>query len=151
MKVEELLLVESVPSKLGQEAVISYTADVALLGGRKNEQQGRITKVTENLPVLLIGNGGEYQAARRSEAGHEEFQAQARKWGTRREDGIIENKGELYVEFIVKGRGQSKYLLDNQPIDKADIIGLKPSVTPSDEASGVILRAIKIKNLTSVN
>lgn len=153
MKVSQILTEEvtldTLISKLGQDAVISYTADEKLSGGKKNEMQGRIVKIVNDLPVQLVGTGGEYQEDRRKEAGQEEFQAGPRKWGTRREDGIIEHNGELYVEFISRGRGQVYYLLDGKPIDKAEVVGLAPP-TPSDVKTGTIVRTIKVKNLVAL-
>lgn len=148
---QESVSTQDLISKLGQEATISYSSDVKLTGGKKNPQLGKVKKLTNNLQVLLIGNGGEYAAARKAEAGGEDFEVQPRKWGTRNADGLINHNGVLYVEFIVKGRGEkSQYFLDGQPIDKSEIQGLPAETTPSDQASGVVLRAIKIENIISL-
>lgn len=153
MKVSQILQ-ESVSlstliSKMGQDVTISYTTDEKLSGGKKNEMQGRITKIVNDLPVQLVGTGGEYQADRRKEAGQEEFQAGPRKWGVRRDDGIIEHNGELYIEYISRGRGQIYYLLDGSPIDKSDVIGLAPP-TPSDIKTNTIVRTVKVRNIVAI-
>ena len=141
---------QQVLANLGQEVHITYLKDEKLAGGKKNPHQGRITKLVRNLPVQLVAPG-DYQKARQG-AGQEDFQAQARKWGTRRPDGLIEHNGELYIEYIAKGPGQkSQYFCDGQPIDKSEIQGLAPSVTKSDESSGVTLRALKLSTIKNIS
>lgn len=156
MKVEELL-VESVPtaqllSKLGKPAVISYKGKADVLGGKKNPMTGRVTKIVSNLPVILCGNGGEYEKAKRAESGDDTYVSGPLPWGTRNADGLIEHKGITYVQYMVTGRGdRTQYFLDGNPIAKEDIDRLKPTVTPADTSSKIMLRVTDIENLISVN
>ena len=137
---------EEVLPKLGQEVIISYMSDVKLTGGKKNPQLNHISKVTENLLVTLTKDGQEYQK-RMQENVDSNFVSSARPWGHRTAEGLIEHNGELYVEFLVEGRGVTKYLLDGQPIDKSQINGL-PKVPVND--TGVIIRSVKLSNLLTM-
>ena len=141
----KVVTVQDVIDNRGKDVLITYASDVVLAGGKKNEQQGRVSKVTKDMLVTIIGKG-DYEKARR-DAGEADFTAQPRKWGVRDEKtGLIEHKGEWYIEFIAKQKGETSYLLDNQPIKKDNIIGLKPpSPAPTDDA--VILRSVKLKNI----
>lgn len=136
-------------AKLDTEGTISYEVNVTLAGGKKNEQQGHITKRTNSIPVLFIGNGGGYKAARRET--QPDYEPKNRVWGVRNAQGLIEHKGELYVDVIFKGPGQpTVYMLDGQPIDKSEIVGLPPAKTASDEATGVTLRCLKVSSLVNI-
>lgn len=134
--------------KLDQEVVISYVSAVKLTGGKSNPQQGHITKVTSNLLVTLIGNSGEYKK-RMQENVDPNFTPKALPWGVRNTDGLIEHKGELYVQFLVEGRGTSTYFLDENPIDKSAIIGLQPSAKEKETDNDVVLRCVKVSSLLS--
>jgi len=136
-------------NKLGQEVVISYISDVKLTGGKKNDQQGRVTKLTENLLVTLTSNAGEYQKRMQTNV-DVNFTPKARKWGVRNKDGLIEHNGELYVEFLVEGRGISTYQLDGQPILKDKIVGLPATTTEQETENDVVIRCVKVSNLLSV-
>jgi len=145
MKVRDLFEAVSMPlliSKLDQDAVISYDTKVSLLGGKKNEQVGRVTKTTQNHPVTLIGNGGGYEAAQKAKDPN--FVLGERRWGNRNAAGLIEHKGELYVEYMSRGKGQTTYFLDGQPIDKAEIVGL-PKYVDSP------IRCLKVSSLTAIS
>lgn len=149
MKVSDIILIESVTpdqvlTKLGQDGLITYTKSETLTGGKKNEQQGRITKTTTNLQVYFT-KPGEYEQKMR-EAGNEDFVSQVNKWGTYRPDGLIEHNGELYVQLIITGPGKSQYFLDGKPIDKTEIVGLKPSAPVRD----VSVIRLKLNAITSV-
>lgn len=150
VKVEETkkVLLSEVLDNIGKDVLLSYTSVEKLTGGKKNEQQGRITKVTEGLTVVIVGKG-DYEKAKK-EAGDPEFVAQPRKWGVRNNDGLIEHNGELYVEFMVKHKGTSTYLLDDKPIEKDKIIGLS-STTVDTEKNPIILRSVKLKNITNIS
>lgn len=152
MKVHDVLVEKVSPqdlvTKLDEEVTLTYSVGVKLTGGKKNEQQGRITKTVKDMPVLLVGPGT-YQRVRR-ESGDEEFEAKARKWGIRNEQGLIEHNGQLYVEYIAKGRGQVQFMLDGQPIDKSQVVGLPPTTTQSDINTGVILRALNIESIIAI-
>lgn len=144
MKVNQLFEAISLPNltaRLESDAIINYTTNVTLTGGKKNGQIGRVTKKTTNLPVYLIGNGTAYVDKRRET--EPEFVVQARRWGERDADGLIQHKGETYVEFLVHGRGNSVYFLDGQPIDKSQVIGL-PAYVDSP------IRCVKISGIDSI-
>ena len=143
-------VLDKLVSKLGQEVIISYVSTIKLTGGKKNPQLGRITKVVENLLVTLSGNGGEY-AKRMRETVDQNFVPKARPWGVRTANGLIEHNGELYLEFIVEGRGNTKYLLDGLPIDEKSIVGLpKATINEKEHETGIVLRCIKVASLISV-
>jgi hypothetical protein len=148
-KVEEIIPnfnTELAKSFQGKDALISYVKEEKLTGGKKNEHQGRIVKVIKNLPVQIIGKG--HYAAKQIENGNTEYEAKPRAWGIWNDDGMLEHKGELYVECIITGKGESSYLLDGEPIEKADIIGL-PEVKLS-EGTEIPVRAIKLKNVIGI-
>lgn len=146
-EVKKVLLPE-VLDNIGKDVLLSYTSVEKLTGGKKNEQQGRITKITEDLTVVVVGKGHYEQA--RKDAGDAEFVAQPRKWGVRNADGLIEHNGELYVEFMVKHKGKSRYVLDDKPIEKEDIIGLS-STKVDTEKDPIILRCVKLNNITNIH
>lgn len=123
---------------------------VKLKGGKKNEQQGRVTKVTVGSQVMVFTNqdqnGYENMVQRRLiEEGKDpsSFSVGPRKWGTRVEglpiiehtkDGVTKD----YLEVIFLRPGKTTYFLDGKPIEKEDIIGLdepeeKPVELPADD------------------
>lgn len=101
-----------------------------LTGGKKNEQQGRITKRMTGAIVMLNSN---YENARNKQlqvAGLKPtFTVQPRRWGLNdsQHRAIVTHKGKVYLSTSILKAGKVSYFLDGQPIDKADIIGLKES------------------------
>jgi hypothetical protein len=109
---------------------------VKLKGGKKNEQQGRVTKKTIGSQVMVFSNTGqngyENMVKRRLvEEGKdpESFKLGERAWGTRvpnlpiiehEKDGVVKE----YLEAIFQKAGKSEYFLDGMPINKEDIEGL---------------------------
>ena len=109
---------------------------VTLKGGKKNPQQGRITKRTTGSSVMVFTNqeqsGYENMVQRRLiEEGKDptSFSVGPRVWGKRvqglpivehEKDGVSKD----YLEVIFLKPGKSEYFQDGQPIDKKDIEGL---------------------------
>lgn len=109
---------------------------VTLKGGKKNPQQGRITKRTIGSSVMVFANkeqnGYENMVQRRLiEEGKDptSFSVGPRAWGSRVEglpivehvkDGISKD----YLEVIFLKAGKSEYFQDGLPINKEDIEGL---------------------------
>jgi len=135
---------------------------VDLKGGKKNEMQGRVTKVMTGALVQVFARGGEgggYENKvnrRLDKEGKEvEFEVGPRKWGTRLEGKpFVEHKGELYLEVIFERPGESHYLLDGKPIQAAEIIGLDEGPVKAGEQGGledkVILRTFKFDSIKAL-
>lgn len=153
MKLTQILenadIVQQLISNMGQDVLLTYEVEEKLLGGKKNEMLGRVSKRVSNIPCQLAGQG-DYKSAM-TDSGKEEYAPTTGGWGSMREDGLIDHKGELYVEYISKGRPQKvEYFLDGTPIDKSEIVGLKPSTTAPDQETSVIVRRVKVKSIISV-
>lgn len=124
---------------------------VKLKGGKKNEQQGRVTKRTLGSQVMVFtnqeSNGYENMVQRRLiEEGKDptSFKVGERAWGKRvpnlpivehEKDGVVKE----YLEVIFLKGGNSEYFLDGNPIKKEDIVGLdepedKPTPVPDKDA-----------------
>lgn len=124
---------------------------VTLKGGKKNPQQGRITKRTIGSSVMVFtnkeSNSYENMVQRRLiEEGKDptSFTVGPRTWGTRIENmPIVEHtKDDLtkdYLEVIFLKPGKTEYFQDGLPINKEDIEGLddkedKPTLVPAPDA-----------------
>jgi hypothetical protein len=121
---------------------------VSLKGGKKNEQQGRVTKRTLGSQVMVFtnqeSNGYENMVQRRLiEEGKDptSFKVGERVWGKRvpnlpivehEKDGVIKE----YLEVIFLKAGTSEYFLDGLPIKKEDIIGLQEKDDKPTEVPG---------------
>jgi hypothetical protein len=117
---------------------LMYKTTVKLTGGKKNEMQNRITKVTTAFVDLNRDSIYETEMKEKDPT----FVSKPRAWGVRREDGWIEHKGVLYNDFIVREYINSFYFLDEEPIDEEKIIGLPaPSKVPE------MVLAIKLDNI----
>ena len=111
---------------------IDTLTDVALKGGKKNPQQGRITKETVGSTVMCFSNtnGSAYDAMvkRRLAAEGKDpdtFQLGERAWGTRvAGTPFVEHKGAYYLEVIFMHAGETQYLQDGYPIAAELIEGL---------------------------
>ncbi len=141
-------------------AGIDTVTAVTLTGGRKNPQQGRITKIHTGANVMLFTNKATnaYKAMveRRLVAEGKQasdFELQPRKWGTRIPNSpFVEHKGDYYIEVIFIKAGTSTYEQDRKPIAAADIGGL-----PVPKASGqgglvdqVIIRTYKLSSIKAI-
>ncbi len=111
---------------------IDTVTDVPLKGGKKNPQQGRITKETIGSQVMCFSNtnGSAYDAmVKRRLAAEgkdpETFVLGPRKWGQRVPGtAFVEHNGAHYLEVIFMKAGTSQYLQDGYPIAKELIEGL---------------------------
>jgi hypothetical protein len=85
------------------------------------------------------------------------FELQPRTWGERiPETPFISHTkdGEttFYLEVIVLNSGKSSYYLDNAPIAKSDVVGLK-TATEGEQGgleNKVIVRSFKLSSITAV-
>jgi len=130
-----------------------------LTGGKKNDQQGRVRKMTTSSSVMVFqnknSNAYENMVKRRLEAEGKSttFEVKPRVWGVRIEGTpLIEHNGRFYLEVIFLKSGDTSYMLDDQPIKKDLINGL-----PVKKASGqgglndqVIIRSFKIESLSRI-
>lgn len=105
---------------------------VTLTGGKKNPQQGRVTKRMTGATVMCFSNtnGSAYDAMvkRRLEAEGKDpatFELSPRAWGTRiAGTPFVEHKGAYYLEVIFLRAGAVQYLLDGKEVDISEIEGL---------------------------
>lgn len=111
---------------------LTTETNVVLLGGQKNPQQGRIIKRTvSQVQIFTNKNGSAYANMvnrRLASEGKDNFTLSPRTWGERVEGtAFVTHKGKDYLEVIFKNVISSDYYQDGKPIDKAAIVGLKPS------------------------
>jgi len=138
---------------------IDTMTTVKLTGGKKNDQQGRVRKMTTSSSVMVFqnknSNAYENMVKRRLEAEGKSttFEVKPRVWGVRIEGTpLVEHNGGFYLEVIFLKSGDTSYMLDDQPIKKDLINGL-----PVKKASGqgglndqVIIRSFKIESLSRI-
>jgi hypothetical protein len=140
-------------------AAIDTFTPVKLTGGKKNAMQGKIYKKVTGSNIMffcnLNSNGYENMVNRRLEQeGKEPFTLSPRVWGERvTGTPFVSHKGSLYVEAIfLKAPTKITYYLDDQEIDKSDIIGL-PEKSEGDQGgldNKVVIRTYHIENITSL-
>jgi hypothetical protein len=140
---------------------------VPLKGGRKNPMQGRVTKRCVGHQVIVFpnhkSNGYENMVRRRLDKEGKDpdaFELGPRKWGTRMVGApIIEHTNKdgvfrQYLEVIFLRAAQPQYLLDGEPIDKQDIVGLdEPAVDPDSQGGlerKVIVRTYAMDSITCI-
>lgn len=134
---------------------------VKLKGGKRNPQQGRVTKVMRGAQVMSFSNtnGSAYAAMvkRRLEQEGKDahsFEVGARAWGERiAGTPFVEHKGSHYLEVIFLTAGETEYRLDGQPVDASEIEGLPPK--PESNGQGgldrqVVIRTFKLENVTEL-
>lgn len=135
--------------------------EVKLTGGKKNPQQGRITKRMIGAHVMAFQNKNinGYQAMidRRLIAEGKDpanFVLGERAWGTRVPNmPIIEHfkdgQTKYYLEVIFLKAGDIEYLLDGKPIPESSVIGLP--VASTGEQGGldnkVIIRSFAAESI----
>ena len=134
---------------------------VKLKGGKKNPQQGRVTKVMTGAQVMSFSNtnGSAYDkmVRRRLEAEGKDadsFQLSPRAWGERiAGTPFVTHKGEHYLEVIFLKAGEVQYMLDGQPVQASEIEGL-PEARESTGQGGlerkVVIRTFKLENVTAL-
>ena len=122
---------------------IDTRTSVKLTGGRKNVQQGRVTKVMRGATVMVFTNAevNAYDAmVRRRLAAEgldpESFTLGERVWGTRvAGTPFVEHNGKYYLETIFLKPGTVEYELDGVPVSPLLIEGLPDSrVDPESQA-----------------
>ncbi len=112
-----------------------------LTGGKKNPMQGRIQKVMMGAQAMANAN---YEKGRNKQliaSGFKPtFKTQARRWGKYAFAGlpIVEHKEAAYLVTSILKAGKVSYLLDGQPIDAGDIIGLKESKGTNIDEKAVV-------------
>jgi len=140
-------------------AGLDTLTNVVLTGGKSNPMQGRVQKRMLGATVMAFTNErtNAYDAMikRRLEQEGKDpgsFQIQPRAWGVRVPNlPIVEHNGKYYLEVIFLHTGHThEYLLDGQPINKDDIVGLKESA--AGEQGGlenkVIIRTFAADSIT---
>ena len=140
-------------------ASIDTTTVEELKGGKKNPMQGRITKKARGARVMLFTNTNHnaYKAMveRRLVAegkNASDFQLGSRPWGQRIiETPFVTHNDNLYVEVIYLAPPTNvEYFLDDTPIAKDAIEGLKPSSSESEQGgleNKVVIRTFKLKSV----
>ena len=147
-------------SFIGVDALTAVT----LTGGKKNPHQGRVTKRTRGASVMVFQNknvnGYEAMVQRRLAAegrDPESFELGERAWGHRIANTPFvqhEKAGvtKYYLEVIFLHPGASEFLLDGNPISKADIEGFPTKV--EGEQGGldnkVIVRSFAAESITQI-
>ena len=112
--------------------------DVTLPGGKKNELNGRVQKLTEGSSVMVFQNkninGYEAMVNRRlekEELSAASFTVGPRAWGTRiQHTPFVEHKGAMYLEVIFLRPGKTTYLLDGK-------VTTDPACIPPSKEDGV--------------
>lgn len=139
--------------------------EVTLTGGKKNPQQGQITKKMLGASVMAFTNqntnGYDAMVRRRLTAEGKDpnnFKISERAWGVRVPNmPIVEHTKDgvtnYYLEVIFLRPGSVEYFLNGSHIDEADIVGLPK--TPENKGQGgldnsVILRCFSADSITEL-
>lgn len=141
-------------------AALDSITDVPLSGGKKNPMQGRVTKHTTGNRVQLFTSHKGYMNMvnrRLAEEGKvADFEPAALRWGSRVDDSpLIEHNGKFYLQVIFHKGGESTYYLDNTPIAKDDIEGLKPDTqnagrTGLEDGNEPIVRTFALDSIREI-
>ena len=134
--------------------------DVKLTGGKKNAQQGRVTKRMTGAQVMCFTNSktNAYDAMvrRRLEAEGKDpdsFELGPRAWGQRIVGTpFVEHNGKHYLEVIFLKSGAVQYLLDGQPVDETAIEGL-PDRKEGEQAgleNKVVIRTFALDSIVEL-
>ena len=134
--------------------------DVKLTGGKKNAQQGRVTKQMTGAQVMCFTNSktNAYDAMvrRRLEAEGKDpdsFELGPRAWGERiAGTPFVSHNGKHYLEVIFLKSGAVQYLLDGQPVDETAIEGL-PDRKEGEQAgleNKVVLRTFSLDSIVEL-
>lgn len=133
---------------------------VTLTGGKKNPQQGRVTKRMTGATVMCFSNtnGSAYDAMvkRRLEAEGKDpatFELSPRAWGNRIVGTpFVEHKGAHYLEVIFLRAGAVQYLLDGKEVDVSEIEGL-PEKREGEQAgleNKVVIRTFALDSIVAL-
>ena len=130
-----------------------------LLGGKKNPMKDRVSKVMKHGSIMffcnLNNNGYDAMVKRRlikEGKDPESFKLGKRVWGERVPNTpFVLHKGQVYVETIFLSAPKDvSYLLDNEPIAKSDIEGLKVKKIEGKQGGlndKVIIRTYKLESI----
>lgn len=160
MASKEQAIMEALSNVNGASFISIDTETVeTLTGGKKNPQQGRVTKKVTGSSVMVFQNktSNAYAAMveRRLIAEGKDpalFELGERTWGERiKNTPFITHKGELYLEVIFLRAGTRSYFLDGVEVAESEIEGLKSS-EPKAESQGtlenkVIIRTYKVDSI----
>lgn len=125
-----------------------------------NPHFGRITKKTvgarglvyQNKNVSGYKNQVEKQMAAEGIVG--DFKVGPRKWGVREENlPIVTLRDSVYLEVIFSHSGTSEYLLDGQPINKSEILGMPATKSYGGQGGiekQIIIRTFDVESLDEV-
>ena len=133
---------------------------VTLKGGKKNPQQGRVTKQMTGATVMCFSNtnGSAYNAMvlRRLEAEGKDpasFELSPRAWGERiAGTPFVEHKGAHYLEVIFLRAGAVQYRIDGKPVDESEIEGL-PEKREGEQGgleNKVVIRTFAMDSITAL-
>jgi len=143
---------------------IDTITSVTLPGGKKNEFNGRVTKLVEGSSVMVFqnknSNAYENMVNRRLEkegVSVATFKVGPRAWGTRIQDTpFVEHNGQMYLEVIFLHAGEASYLLDGQKTTDPRCI---PPSKETGEGNGfeqgglnnkVIIRTYKVDSIVGI-
>lgn len=139
---------------------IDTHVDVKLTGGKKNPQQGRVTKRMTGAQVMAFTNQNvnAYQQMVWRRLGKEgkspeDFQLKERVWGVRVPNmPIVEHNGSYYFEVIFLKPGKVEYLLDGVVVPESDIQGLpeKREAEQGGLEDKVIIRDYKAESIVEL-
>jgi hypothetical protein len=131
-----------------------------LTGGKANPMKGRVRKHMDGASVMVFqnknSNGYENMVNRRLESegfDAKTFNVGSRAWGERVEGlPIVTHKGADYLEVIFLKAGEVRYTLDGQPIEYADITGMKKAVAGVQGGleNKVIIRTFKADSIKTI-
>jgi len=145
-----MLNLRKIFASLNGVSFISLTSltDVKLTGGKKNEQQGTITKRSVvNGYVFSNGNGNSYLNAVRKVVPN--FELSSRRWGERLIGlPLVSHKEALYLEMIVQSVSKTEYFENGKLIKKEDIVGLP--VHKVGKNGGIVIRDYKESSIESL-
>lgn len=118
----------------------------------ENPHFGKVNKIVTDMEVVIGSNYQEEVNKQLEKEGKDSsFVSNPRKWGIRVGDScLIEHKGNMYVDMIVKSSGEVSYEYDGEEISKQDIIGLStPNSSYSRQGTDdeVVVRTIKLDNI----
>lgn len=133
---------------------------VVLKGGKKNPQQGRVTKRMTGASVMCFSNtnGSAYNTMvlRRLEQEGKDpasFELSPRAWGERIQGTpFVEHKGAHYLEVIFLKAGAVQYLLDGVAVDEMEIDGL-PGRQEGEQGgleNKVVIRTFAMDSITAL-
>lgn len=134
--------------------------EVKLKGGKKNPQQGRVTKRMTGAQVMCFSNqnGSAYEAMVRRRLEQEgksaaDFQLSPRAWGERiAGTPFVAHKGNHYLEVIFLRAGRVEFLLDGQPCAREAVEGLEEGT--AGEQGGlenkVVIRTFALDSVTAL-